>query len=357
MIEKPRKNEYDRLFRFVLTAMVIALAVLLVSVAVLLISGALSDGGSDGGIKIVTGDGTNPSGGTSVTDTDAATDEETAADNTGLVFPGGSTTEPPATSAVTEPVTEAQTEPVTEAQTEPPSTEPIVIVDDKSSVPRYTGLGGIENEFPGTVLAKTSDMGEDYLGNIVFLGDSLTYGLVVYGMLDGGRNTTQVWVPKNRTLLLNDVADAKIEYPETGAEISVRQAVHAKQPKILVISLGINGISYLDEDGFISQFTTLVSEVKKESPETVIILQSIFPVAASYKLQGSINNNKICRGNYWMAKAANQSGVYFLNTAEAVVGADGYLSEEMQSGDGLHIGTAAYKIVIDYIKTHGVTTD
>ncbi|HPT85194.1 MAG TPA: GDSL-type esterase/lipase family protein [Bacillota bacterium] len=336
MSNKKSGSDYDKILKITIAAAAVALAVLIILV-IMLFSGAPKVERQDGGIS-----------------------ETISGSNSGTA-PATSQPAAETTEADTIPVTQEETsntaEPVTEtepAETEPPETVPVDLVEDTIAIPRYMGLSGIEKEFPGTVLTKTDDMGEDYLRRIVFLGDSLTYGLKTYGMLEGGKQTTQVWVPTNGTLLLNNVADAKILYPETGTEITVREAVAAKKPDILIISLGINGISFLGEKDFIAQFTSLIKEVKKQSPDTTIILQSMFPVAASYQLQKSINNNKICRGNYWMAKAASQNGVYYLNTAETLVGPDGYLPENYQSGDGLHLNTTAYKIVLDYIRTHGV---
>lgn len=337
MTNKPKRNDYDQLFKVVVIATVVALAVLLILLLAFFATGALQGKQPDDGIVIITGDDS------STTDTETPAVETTAATAAPETEPG--------------PETEADTEPDTESEpaiAEPMETEPVDIKEDPSDIPRYMGLDGIEKEFPGTVLAETEDLGDEYLRRIVFLGDSLTYGLKVYGMLDGGRDTKQVWVPSNGTLLLSNVADAKILFPDTGTEITVREAVGIKKPDILVIALGINGISFLGENDFTTQFAKLIGEVKKQSPDTTVILQSMFPVAASYELQKSINNNKICRGNYWMAKAANENGAYFLNTAEVLVGPDGYLPEDMQSGDGLHLSISAYKKVLEYIKTHGV---
>ena len=342
---KDPKRQYDRLFRLVIIAMIAALAVLLVLVVALFASGALSGGKHGDEVVILTGD----TGDT----TDGTTDEpDETEDNSGLVFPGGNNTDNTETNPLE---TERETTPVTEPQVNPidPDHAGAIVTDDNAAVPRYMGLDKIGEEFPGTVLAATGDMGQEYIDDTVFLGDSRTYGLRVFGMLKDGKDTKQVWVPSNGTLLLNKVADAKIYYPDTGGEITVRQAVREKKPKRLIIALGINGVSYLKEDGFIAQFTELIGEIKKESPDTVIILQSILPVSDTYKLQQSINNNKICRGNYWMAKAASQNGVYYLNTAEALVGSDGFLPADMQSGDGLHLNTEAYNIPLDYIRTHG----
>ena len=44
----------------------------------------------------------------------------------------------------------------------------------------------------GVTLAKTAHGGADYLGKIVFIGDSRTYGLRHFAMLEGGTATAQV---------------------------------------------------------------------------------------------------------------------------------------------------------------------
>ena len=57
------------------------------------------------------------------------------------------------------------------------------------------------------------------------------------------------------------------------------------KPEYLVITLGVNGISFMDEEWFIRDYTSLVQLVQAASPDTKIILNSIYPVADSYKYQ------------------------------------------------------------------------
>ena len=49
---------------------------------------------------------------------------------------------------------------------------------------------------------------------------------------------------------------------------------------------------------------------------------------------------------------AENTGTRFLNTFEALVGADGYLPESYHNGDGIHMNTTGFNIILDYIKTH-----
>lgn len=206
---------------------------------------------------------------------------------------------------------------------------------------------------PSTILAETEDMGQEYIDNITFLGDSTTYGLRYYEMLAGGKETTQVWTPSSGTLTLSQQSFALIVYPEDGSEITILDAVTRKQPSMMVITLGVNGVSFMDEEYFKSEYTALVEGIQQASPDTKIILQSIFPVAASYEYLGDINNDKIGQANQWVQEVAEATGVRYLDTQSALKGADGWLPEEYQNGDGVHLNETSFAIVLDYIRTHG----
>lgn len=207
------------------------------------------------------------------------------------------------------------------------------------------------------LLGVTDDMGQEYIDKITFLGDSTTYGLKYYRMLADGRETTQVWTPKSGTLSLFQQSFALIVYPETGEEITILDAVERKKPEMMVITLGVNGVSMMDETYFKSEYTSLVQGIKEKSPDTKIILQSIFPVAASYEYLKSINNEKISQANQWVADVAEDTGVHYLDTQTALIGEDGWLPERYQNGDGLHLNETSFAIVLDYIRTHGLVEE
>lgn len=233
-------------------------------------------------------------------------------------------------------------------------TEPSVPVgtSDAPTLPPASDPPGNENGAP-TQLEETEDMGQEYIDAITFLGDSTTYGLRYYKMLAGERDTTQVWTPKSGTLSLFQQSFALIVYPETGEEITILEAVERKKPEMMVITLGVNGVSMMDEEYFKSEYTALVEGIQKTSPETKIILQSIFPVASSYEYLKSINNEKITQANDWVEDVAEQTGVRYLNTQTVLKGEDGWLPQSYQNGDGLHLNETSFSLVLEYIRTHG----
>ena len=207
-------------------------------------------------------------------------------------------------------------------------------------------------EYPDTVLGVTEDAGQEYIDKLTFLGDSTTYGLIHYGMLKDGKNTKQVWTPASGTLTLSQASFATIVYPETGEEITIVDAVTRSQPEYLVITLGVNGVSFMDEDYFKSEYKKLVESVQTASPDTKIICQSIFPVARSYELLDSINNDKIDAANKWICEVAADCGVKYLNTNSVLRDSEGWLPEEYHNGDGMHLATNSFTLELNNLRTH-----
>lgn len=280
----------------------------------------------------------------------ATTDPPAVAETDRPAPPVSETPEPPAPES---PAPAASDPPPSPASAPEETAQPAPENDDTPS-PAPVGelaFNGID-ESSSAVLPATEDMGQDYIDRIIFLGDSTTYGMKYYRMLTDGRDTKQVWTPTSGTLTLSYQSFADIWYPDDGTEIPIRDAVQKKQPEYMIITLGVNGVSFMDEDYFKSEYTDLVTGIQQASPDTKIILQSIFPVASNYEYQGSINNEKINQANQWVLEVAESTGVRYLNTCTVLIGSDGYMVSSYQNGDGLHLNETGFGLVLDYIRTH-----
>ncbi len=267
----------------------------------------------------------------------------TAPDSTSVTLEAA--TEPPLTSVQTTDVTVPE---ITETSAPvPQTTEPPVTTSPDTTEQLPTPVEAL--------LAESKDAGKEYLDKIIFIGDSTTYSFLYYGKLNGGKDSLQVWTPASRTLTLDHATTTTVLYPDTGEEITIKNAVSLKKPEIIVITLGVNGISYMNEEYFKSSYSKLVKTIQTESPDTRIILQSIFPVAANWEKTKSINNEKITNANKWVLDVARDCGISYLDTISVLaVAEDGYLPESYQNGDGLHLSPAACDIVLTYIRTHAL---
>lgn len=215
--------------------------------------------------------------------------------------------------------------------------------------------GGSQTVTDTVTLPATPDAGKKYQDSIVFVGDSLTAHLIRSEKLTGGRDTKQVWRAENNMLNLNsEVTSAKIVYPETGDKLTIAEAAAQKKPEILIITLGTDwGVAYLNEKDFKSCYTELIKDIQKASPNTKIILQSIFPVTADCAL---LDNAKIDNANKWVKAIAADTGCRYLDTQSVLKDDKNFLKAEYcNSSDGIHLHDAAYEVILQYIRTHALT--
>ena len=222
------------------------------------------------------------------------------------------------------------------------------------------------------MLGQSADMGQEYIDSMIFLGDSTTYHMKSRGVLSGGKDTKQVWsganeengeiVPSGTLTLDGKITSSRIYYPRTGESLTIPEAVAKEKPKYLVITLGVNGISYVDINNtkdvnyFKNCYKALITSVQKASPETKIILQSVFPVTQAYSQNGNgITNEKIDAANIWIMQLAKDTGCKYLDTASVLKDGSGAMLASYDNGDGYHLTASAYQAILQYIRTHGYT--
>ena len=203
-------------------------------------------------------------------------------------------------------------------------------------------------------LGETPDAGQEYIDQIVFLGDSTTYGLASYDLVP----FTQVWTDSIGTLALFNWATDPIAYydpasPDTAESLLIVDCAARRQPEYLLITLGINGIALLDEQQFKDYYTQMLTAIQAASPDTKIICNSIYPVADAYTPAG-ISSDKVNAANGWIRSIAEQMGLRYLNTHDALTDEAGQLRSDY-SGDtsmGIHMNTTGLNVLLDYIRTH-----
>ena len=198
---------------------------------------------------------------------------------------------------------------------------------------------------PPTPVNTGSYSSDPLISRMTFLGDSTTYGLKIYGIV----GDSQVWTPSNGTLAIFRATTDYIVDPATGGEYLIGDLCSLRKPDILVITLGVNGISFMDEANFKSHYNLLINTVKEASPSTKIAIQTMYPLSASYDTSSGINNEKIANGNLWIQQIAAEQGIACINSASVLVDSSGYRPEAWQNGDGLHMSPAGFAVVMDYI--------
>ncbi|NLW54158.1 MAG: SGNH/GDSL hydrolase family protein [Clostridiaceae bacterium] len=258
------------------------------------------------------------------------------------------TSMPPPTTNTPTPVTTTTTTPVPETTTTP-APDP-----DRSAAYIYElnpELTPVNYDSPALLLP-SEDMGQEYIDRMTFICDSPTYWLWPLELLSDGKASKQIWTGPEGTMTLAYQSSYHILDPYDYTQRSIRDVVAMHPPDILIIALGINGISFMDEEYFSAEYMDLVTDIKEISPDTIIILQSIYPITHQYRYYGSITNAMITEGNSWIMAIAEETGCMYLDTISVLLNDEGNAKDELMLNDGLHPNVEGLTLILDYIRTH-----
>ncbi len=193
---------------------------------------------------------------------------------------------------------------------------------------------------------------ENFIDVVCFLGDSTTAHMRTRAPLSEGPETTRIWETKNRFLNLDSkITHAKILCPGTDTEMTIAEVASRVRPGYLIITLGIDyGVYYFRNEPmkFKHCYEKLLDVIETASPDTAIILQSVFPVGRGSAI---ITNDMVDKANELIATIAAQKGLYFFNTNPLLKDDEGYLSPDYCSSiDGIHLTEKAYQIIFKKLK-------
>lgn len=226
---------------------------------------------------------------------------------------------------------------------------------DRTAEPIYDAhpeLTPVNYDSPA-LLPLGEDRGEDYLADLTFLCDSPTYWLWPFGLLPGGTATKQIWTGEEGTLTLAYLRTYPMKDPYDGQNRLIGDAAALHKPPFIVLALGVNGISFMDEAAFTAEYAHLIETIREASPDTVIICQSMYPITTAYRYWGDITNASISRGNSWILALAERYHLRYLDTFSALLADDGNARPEWMMSDGLHPNREGLTQILQYIRTHG----
>lgn len=182
---------------------------------------------------------------------------------------------------------------------------------------------------------------KSYYDNVLFIGDSLTVGLSMYGSL------------KNATYFCINGMGADEALSKNMDGVTLDALLDAGQYDAVYIMLGINDMG-LKRKSFLSVYSTLLSHVQEKQPNASIVIESILAVTSAYTADHPrINNDEIRERNAGLAEMADGEHIFFLDLNTFFVDDAGNLRES-QARDGLHLQSKAYKVWKDALLANGI---
>ena len=203
-------------------------------------------------------------------------------------------------------------------------------------------------ETPWTPVPESTAVEDTYFSDVVFLGDSRTEGLSLYGGLEEARYLFGVGAT------VESVFSKNAWETESGKKVPLLDALAEMECGKVYVMLGVNELGWNKVETFTGQYAKVIDRIREDHPGVRVVLQSIMPVSAKQEAKKSyVNNTRIQAYNEAIVALAEEKNCDFVNVAEAVTGEDGCLRPEL-TGDGVHLNVKGCGVWLDYLRTHSV---
>ena len=224
----------------------------------------------------------------------------------------------------------------------------VVIITDQTqqAEENSTSDNQVESSTQQTYTFTTVD--ESYLNGALFIGDSRTVALQMYG----GLVNSNFFV--NTGMNIWKVMESQIANVN-GQNMTVDAALQVAKYDKIYIMLGINEVGTGTPDTFLQQYCVVINRIKQLQPQAVIYIQSIMHVTQSKDdVNTSVSNVNINARNEKLKTLADNVSVFWLDENEVFdLAGTGKLNPEYTS-DGVHLKAKYIQLWVKYLLSHAV---
>jgi hypothetical protein len=214
------------------------------------------------------------------------------------------------------------------------------------SIKDYT----LDGWYDSVKLKKTKNYGDEYFNKITMVGDSNTMNMYLNGYLNG----LKAWaIP---CLHAESMHSIEINLYGLGKKMKLIDAIEKYKPKTIILNFGTFSTAWISEETFIEKANQMIEQIKEKSPNTKIILISIYPIKKGDNIN-KFQQNIINKYNFLILEMANKHGLKYLDVQEVLKDDDGYGKEEYFVEDKFHLTSLGHRTVKEYIKTHALEED
>jgi len=190
-----------------------------------------------------------------------------------------------------------------------------------------------------------------YIRKTIFAGDSITKGIMDYGMLNRFSIKGQKKVVAAISLNTITFRTRRAFGGMTGL-----QKIIAEKPSRVYMMLGINEVYYRRTDDILSDYKTLVHAIKQSSPGTEVVICAISPVTRAEMARYN-GYSRIPAVNKKLSKLAKKTNNRYFDYTGFLKDSGGYLKSQYATGDGYHWIPSAYIKFADIISKYDKSLD
>ena len=264
--------------------------------------------------------------------------------------PAPSGTVNPSPSEALEPTPTETAPAVSDAVQSPPEESGIAVVPPTvSAVPSDSAAPSGAYDFTQPA-PETDAVDDSWFDDAVFLGDSRTDGLRLYGGIPGADFIQHTGVT---VFEIGTKECIRID----GQKYTMLEALALKQYGKVYIMLGVNELGYFNDNSFAKAYADMVDQVRAIQPNAVIYLQNLVSVNPEKCKANNqpyyVTNEQIAVYNGIIENIATEKHAVLVDVNAALVDESGILPREGTT-DGVHFTKDYYIKWYDYLKIHTV---
>lgn len=187
----------------------------------------------------------------------------------------------------------------------------------------------------------TLDFDKDYFSSSLFIGDSISTGLSLYGFLD------QQNVFAQQGLAPSTALDADID------GVTLSDKIASFKPKKIFVMLGTNSVGYADNKTLAGNMKELVEKISALTKAKIYVV-SIPPVTqeAEKSDENALTLKDITDYNTKLKSAISGTSATFIDLNSILSDKDGYFNADYAEMDGIHFMGKTYEVMLSYLQKH-----
>lgn len=227
-----------------------------------------------------------------------------------------------------------------------PYPAPVITMPPAPTPTPETVMEGYDYAFPVPLSEAVEDT---WFADTLFLGDSRTDGLRLYGGIKGAEYICYKGL-------------STFDYPVNACirvgsrDLTAQQAVETGTWGKIYIMLGLNELGYPPEE-YAAAFEAILTHVRATQPQAQLYVQSLIPInpqkAREKKVPDYVTNENVAAFNAQLTRICAEEQIYFINVSEALTDENGILPYDC-GNDGVHFNREWYRRWADYLRTHTV---
>ena len=202
-------------------------------------------------------------------------------------------------------------------------------------------------EMPVSTIQESDPVDDSWFDDACFIGHSQVYGVQQYSYLSTS-NMDFYAISGHKA---QEVLDFRYYKGPTGRYGSLKQALEAKTYGKIYIMLGINDCQDKMEQ-FVEPMRKILQMIRETQPTATIYLLSLAPVGPVTRDNRYFNLQTVILYSQVIKDLSREFGTEYIDVFRPLSDSNGYLLDEYNAGDGIHLKGKHYSVIADILRCH-----